>query len=626
MKTTYIAENLHILHGDTNVGVLQTGDRALLIDCCEQVTPDELAALGIHQVDRILCTQHRLPNVAGAYPFIATGSDLVVPETERALFDQVETHWNDWRNRWHVYHQQPGPQVIPRAILVSQTVGDGDRIEWEGWSIRVLETPGSTDGSISYLIESQDQRLCFSGDLIYAPGQLWDLYSLQKGFGIIGDYHGFMGNHKKLIASLSKVLDHAPALLLPSHGEPIEDPPSAVNLLIERLERLWRNYTATSCLNHYFPDLFEDTKDDPQRFVPAATATPPAWVERVAFTSFAVISEIGAALLIDCGHDSVVTTLRQWAGDHKITGVDACWVTHYHDDHVDGLGRLVTTFHCPLMTDRHLAEIIEHPVRFFLPCISPLSAPVAKATHDGESWTWNEFTLTAFHFPGQTFYHSGLLVEGHGQKVFFAGDSGAPTGIDDHCCGNRNFLGENRGFRRCIQIWRETQPDFIINEHQERAFSFTDGQLDYLDKMLAERERLTSELLPWDHPDFGLDEGWVRTYPYQQETCPGGRFTLEVLFTNHGPHAAEAEAEPLLPDNWTTDPASPRQTVQVPPHTSGSLEPASFPPDGAIRFVICAPPETPPGRHIIPFRIRWDGRRLGPIRHAIVLLRSQHPS
>ena len=142
---------------------------------------------------------------------------------------------------------------------------------------------------------------------------------------------------------------------------------------------------------------------------------------------------------------------------------------------------------------------------------------------EGETWRWHEFTLTAFHFPGQTYYHSGLLVEGHGTKVFFAGDSGSPAGVDDHCCPNRVLLGAAKGFRRCIAIWRQTRPDYVLNEHQERAFCFTEAELAYMDDMLAQRQRLLADMLPWSDVNFGLDEHWCRVYPYEQTVAAGSR-------------------------------------------------------------------------------------------------------
>jgi glyoxylase-like metal-dependent hydrolase (beta-lactamase superfamily II) len=375
------------------------------------------------------------------------------------------------------------------------------------------------------------------------------------------------------------------------------------------METLWRNYTAGSALNYYFPALFEETKADPKRLTPAQTLDPPPWVRRVAYTSFAVISESGAALLIDCGHDTVVTTLEQWINEKGITSVEGCWVTHYHDDHVDALHRLPNAFGCPIMADEHLAEIIEHPRRFFLPCIAPSCAPAARKTRDRESWPWHEFQLTAFHFPGQTYYHGGLLVEGRGKKVFFAGDSGAPTGLDDYCGGNRTFLGPGRGFRRCLDIWRECKPDYIFNQHQDRPFRFSDGMLDAMEALLVEREQLVAEMVPWDDPNFAIDEWWVRTHPFEQDVCPEAVFAVDVQFTNHGIHPVEAAIEPVLPGGWRWHKSKGASCARVAART-----------DGAARAWIRVPRSASQGRYVIPFRVTWAGRYLGQFRHAIVVV------
>ncbi len=620
MKATEISSTLHVLSGGINTGVLISGDRAILFDCCDTVTPERLRELGVKSVDMILCTQHRRPNTAGAGLYVRQGAELVVPVAERRLIEDPAAHWNDWRNRWHVYQQQPGPQVPAEALPVARGVQEGDSVEWEGYRITVLDTPGATDGSVSYVVEVDGQTVCFSGDVLYGPGQVWDLHSLQKGFAMIGDYHGFIGNRAKLLASLEEVSENA-QVLVPSHGDVIHGPRSAAALLAERLDALWRNYTATSSLNHYFPHLFDDTKDDPQRLKAEPTCEPPDWFRRVDFTSFAIVSETGAALLIDCGHDSVVTTLRRWRDEGTITSVEGCWITHYHDDHVDALQRVVTIFGCPIITDRHMVEIIEHPQRFLLPCIAQCNAPVARATQDGESWTWHEFQLTAFHLPGQTLYHSGLLVEGHGERLFVSGDSGAPTGIDDHCCGNRNFLGKGRGFRRCIEIWRQCKPDFIMNEHQGKAFTFTDEQLDYMDNMLETRERLIEELVPWPNADFAVDEWWVRTCPYEQEICPGGTAAIDVQFTNHGDELVQAQVAPVLPEGWRWDTERGGGQVQVPSRTDGFAASWCERPDGAARVWIEASEHAAPGLYAIPFRITWGEHYLGQFRHALVRIR-----
>lgn len=621
MRVDRLADDLFVLRGAVNTGVVVSGDRALLIDCCDSVTPETLAGLGVRHVDWVLCTQHRRPNTGGAYRFLEAGASLAAPAAERHLFQDSGAFWADWRNRWHVANVLPPTQVPARPLPAARAVAEGDTVEWQGYEVRVLDTPGMTDGAVSYVVSAGGRTVCFSGDVLYGPGQVWDIYSLQKRFGVIVDYHGFMGNRPRLIASLRKLAAAGADRLVPSHGEAIDDPAAAAGLTIERLDAVWRNYASVSALNFYFPSLLDDTKDDPRRLRPAATHDMPPFVRFVAFTSFAVVSDSGAALLLDCGHDSVVETLHQWLRSGAITSVDGCWITHFHYDHVDALPRLAMSLGCPIMADASQAEVLAHPSRFYLPCISCNPAPIARATADGESWQWREFRLTALHLPGQTLYHGGLLVEGHGAAVLFVGDSFAPTGLDDYCSGNRNFLRRDRGLRHCLDLLRRHRPQYLVNQHQQRAFALSEAAIDYLEATLAEREALLAELLPWPHPDFGADEWWLRAYPYEQEASPGCEVAIDLQMTNHGPRQARALVEPVLPPGWQWLRERSGGEVTLPPRTSGLVQPGAADSDGFARVRLRLPEDAAPGRHVVPFRVTWDGRYLGQVRHALVQVR-----
>ncbi len=327
-----------------------------------------------------------------------------------------------------------------------------------------------------------------------------------------------------------------------------------------------------------------------------------------ATTSFAIRSESGALFLVDCGHDSVLQILAAWKEAGLYREVKACWVTHYHDDHVDSLHHLAG-MGVPIYADEHLSEILLHPSRFDLPCLSPAAAPVTHATHHGESWRWHEFELTALHFPGQTLYHGGLLVRGHGLSVLFGGDSFAPTGLDDYTAGNRNFLGAGLGYRRCLDLIRQYQPDLILNQHQQQAFRFTDEQLDYMEKMLIERETLLRELLPWENPNFGTDAGWLRAYPYEVEAASGGACPLEVRATNHGSKSAGLHVQAVLPPGWT---AFNQPAIDCPPAQPGEEWLVKAP------VWIANPPGTPAGLYPVAFRVTWGECYLGQVCHALV--------
>lgn len=91
----------------------------------------------------------------------------------------------------------------PADVLLEE----GDRLEVEGLTLRVIHLPGHTPGSICMLLEDQPEPLLFSGDALFASG--------------IGrsDFPG--GNHELLLKGIrEKLLLALPdsTRVLPGHG------------------------------------------------------------------------------------------------------------------------------------------------------------------------------------------------------------------------------------------------------------------------------------------------------------------------------------------------------------------------------------------------------------------------
>jgi hypothetical protein len=111
---------------------------------------------------------------------------------------------------------------------------------------------------------------------------------------------------------------------------------------------------------------------------------------------------------------------------------------------------------------------------------------------------WHEFELSFFDFPGQTLYHGGLLVERDGgEKLFFAGDSFTPSGIDDYCLQNRDFAREGTGFLYCLELLDRLEKDaplWVINQHVEPMFRFSAEQSARMRSELRKRMAILQEL------------------------------------------------------------------------------------------------------------------------------------
>ena len=602
-----LSEHLYIHHGHVNTGILCDGDRALLIDPSGSTFHLTLAELGITNATRMLFTHHHRDNTLG-FP-IADNVRVGVPQKEIAWFAEVETFWNDPQYRWHLYNYHPHNLMLANAIRVTDTYTEGAQIAWGSASLTVLETPGHTDGSVSYLIDVDGKRFAFTGDLIYGEGEIWELYSLQKGQQT-SDYHGFLGARDELKESLEKVRQASPTALIPTHGAVMDNPDRAIDALLERLAYCYDKYVAISALRHYFPQLFAEFEGHPGH-MPIREGKPPPEYLRHFGTTWLIISETDEAFVMDCGSPNVIKQIQQLQADGEISEVTQFWVTHYHDDHVNAIPEFQETFPCETITDTVVAEVITNPIGFRLPCISPAVTRVDRITRDGDSWQWNEFTMTAYHFPGQTYYHGGLLVEGHGVRMFFGGDSFTMAGIDDYCSGNRNLLGADVGYGRCLRLIQELKPTHIFNCHVDPAFDFTDAEIACMLDILAEREKCYTALFPWDHANYGMDEHWVRCYPYEQEITPGETAQLRVEITNHSDEPRTATAQPILPASWGME-IAPAETT-IPPRAAGGFGfSIPIPVGGGLPN-----PYTASGRVVIPVDITYNARPLGQFREAI---------
>jgi glyoxylase-like metal-dependent hydrolase (beta-lactamase superfamily II) len=541
---------------------------------------------------------------------VERGAAAVVPESEEHLFTAAEETWREMyrSRRFHDYECQVS-KMPADPVKVGRKVRDGDRIEWGGPVIEVLGTPGYTRGAVSYLFKAGRKRIACSGDLIYAGGKILDLYSLQDAIPElkVRGYHGFAARISQTIGSLRRVAAWKPDLIVPARGPLFEDPLQAIAKLIERLQRVYANYLYTDAYHWYSGDqvfagralrvLGTAVAEALPRAV-VINPQPPAWV-RTSGNSRLVVSASGEALLVDCGFARVLEQLRKWRDEGVFRKLAGIYITHYHDDHTDFAQAAADEFACDISSCPSQREILTQPERFRMPCLSPNAIRRWSGMKDGVPRRWNEFRLTSWSFPGQTLYHGAVLVEkDSGERIFFVGDSFTPTGIDDYCLLNRNFVARKQGFLRCLELIGSTPDCLLINQHVVQTFRFSRDQVDAMKKSLERRAALLNDLFPWDSPGYGLDEQWARLDPYAIEARRGGEFSLRAVFFNHSATVQTYEVTLHLPSGWQADRA--HVAVKVPPGEEGY---------GRFRVRIRSGAQ---GVHVLTADVRfgnWDLRR-----------------
>ena len=545
-----------------NVYVLRSGREAVLIDFGSGAVLDHLGELGVDRVTDVLLTHHHRDQVQGLARAAAAGVRIWVPPLERELIDGAAAHWQS-RQLENDYDLRQDTFSLLESVPVAGTVDEYRRRGYGTHEVYTLPTPGHTAGSVTYLVESDGRRLAFSGDLVHAGGKLWSLAATQWSYS---GAEGLTATH----VSCAVLAAEEPDVLLPSHGPAVEDPASTLaavrtrlqELVDLRLEQPW------------------DLADMHAR--PWAPVTPHFLRNRPSFAnSYALVSETGAALLIDFGYDVttglVPTTKREarrpllWPlealrRDHGVERIEAVIPTHYHDDHVAGLDLLRDVEGAEVWAPENVAPILLEPSRYDLPCLWFEPIWVDRVLTLGEPLRWHEYELRLHPLPGHTLYAVAIEVEVDGRRILATGDqqAGGERPILNYQYRNRFRIDD---FVASAELYRRLRPDVIVSGHWPPQ-EVTDELLDVLladGKRLAELHR---ELLPLEEADLGALGFAARIEPYRSAARAGETLALNVIVRN--PFGREAVAGVVLavPEGWT---ATAAQQLSLEPYGEGVL-------------------------------------------------------
>lgn len=582
-EITQVTESLSVIHDGVNGALIHKNGKTLAI----YGDPWEVEA----DADMVLFTHHRRDVVWAGRDLVEKGAVSVVPAGEADLFTNAGSFWNEFvEGRFHDYEQQT-TKIPVEPLRVDRTVRGGDQITWEGLRVGVLDTPGYTRGSVTFLADIDSTKVAFTGDLVYGDGRLFDLYSLQDSIPeICRGYHGYGARSAQLIESLEKIVDEKPDLLIPARGPIITEVEETLAQLISRIKAVYKNYLEISAYSWYSEKpkaermalrvLGPSPQVDWMLATEADVQDLPEWIVPIR-NSRLILSQDASGFLIDCGSQAIIDQLISLRDSGRLSSLAGVYITHYHDDHTDQLARLIDEFPCPVYASAELQDVLEHPGAHRLPAMTSIPMNDLKPMKDGSRIKWKEFEFTFNYFPGQTIYHGALTARRTGGKqICFVGDSFTPTGIDDYCPQNRNLLHPGMGYFRCLEFLRGLDPEtHLVNQHVKPMFRFSPEQLDRMELNLRTRVELLEELFPWENPNFGLDEGWARFYPYGLTTKAGEPTQQELRIWNHFDRELKGEIRLNPPADWTISPLT--ATFQIGPRQEGTTIFELKPPRGA---------------------------------------------
>ncbi len=492
----------------------------------------------------VLLTHGRRQLLDFASDSAGAGAKVVAPAGVQELVEEPQKFWDDFWTARFDYYQQQVTKVPVTGLPVAKAVKQGDVLQWQGLNFEVVDTPGYTRDGVSYLLEIDEKKVLFSGELIRSGGQVADIYSFQDAIpdAKIGGYHGYAARFALWIESLRKVAALKPDVLVPSRGAVILDPQADIKTAIDRVQAIYRNYQSTNALNWYFKEAklkicLEKVLGEGATYelMPYSERIDlPEWCKHIGTTKL-LISDDGHGFALDVGSPKMMETLKKALDDGLIKSIEGIFATHAHNDHTAFVAAAAKEFNCPVYTVEEVADVLKNPGSWFLPGVSPNAVEKVVVKKDGEKMKWRGFDLTFNFYPGQMYNHGALLVEKPGHApVFFIGDTFSPSGIDDYCLMNRNLMREDTGYLYCFKKVRELpEGSWLVNQHIPHLFRFSDAEMDYLEGRYRERMKMLGELVAWDDVNYGIDEQWAWFYPYGSEAKAGDKVEFEVRFWNH---------------------------------------------------------------------------------------------
>ncbi len=619
MAWTRVSDRLFVWNDTCNVYCVKDGDAGLLIDAGSGDVLDHLDQIGVSSVEWVLHTHHHRDQCWGTNRLRAAGAKVAVPEHERHLFDQVELFWQHKRI-YDNYNDRNTFFSLDRNVPVDAELLDYESFAWRGIEFQVVPAKGHTHGMSMLIAEIDGRRVAFTGDLMQKGGRLYQLHAMEYGYG---DHSGIVFT----LQSAQALRALAPDLVLPSHGDVIEDPVGDCDRLEARLMDLARLGGGMRLFGRSGGSGLEFLPDP--KFIQASQHL--LWGGPQTCSNFYVLlSESGKACLIDYGHSFlthmavaqdredgdtmrfVVHHLDELRETYGVTQLDVVLITHIHDDHTAGIPYLQRHEGTEAWALDEVAQVLEDPASWAsTPCALRTPIEFARRFSHGDCFAWEEYEFEIYHAPGQTEFHSVFATVVDGQKVAFTGDNifleeapGLTGGLTPQIYEttvHRNSF-QLAMHRQCADVMETVAPDLICPGHNQLIPWDPTRSREYRD-FIGRKERAMRALV--DEPaDQSIDLWWARLLPYLSDVRPGENVEYRLLLRNNLERDARFDARLLAPEGWSA------------PDDFEAIDLAAGA-RGELRLTATAPAE-PDVRRPLLAEIRIDGVTQGPHAEALV--------
>jgi len=608
-----IADNVFRFRDSCHVYAVTGDTGTVLINAGTGMAAERLGEIDTAPDLTVLLTHHFRDHSDGAIRLHAAGATVLGPYWDQEYLVDPEQHfrerqtWNSYDNRWDRY-------APVRPLPVSDWMMDYETRTIAGRDWTVVPTPGVSNGAASYAVTVNGRRLAFVGEIICGDGRVPRLAPLQYNYN---DMHGAVN----IWHSTKRLLETGAELLLPSRGDVVADPAAAVATLRQRLQIL-------DNISRDMEMLADPDDDDIEQILPHLYRSKYG----SAMTHF-VVSDTGKVLSLDYGYNSSaciapgkqhrsnrrpflhgLSGLKQHTGTGRINTV---LVSHFHDDHVNGIPLLQRVLGTEVWAADNFADILERPMRYDRPCLWHEPIPVARRLPCNRAFRWENIPITLYPMSGHTRFAALVCLEIDGTRVVHTGDQiffrmpdGDNVPFTTGALPLANFVYKNGldigCYKQALADLKRFEPELVLTGHS-LPYRTTPEWYDTIARTAEFFDEAHQLLMPLGDDDchFGAESQAAKLKPYRVQRRDPGRIEFEGWILNPYPRSATAVIRLVGPDDWQSESCELALAARE---------------QRDMSIYITAPPDTRCRRQPVALDLCVDGQPFGHVTEALVTI------
>jgi glyoxylase-like metal-dependent hydrolase (beta-lactamase superfamily II) len=439
---------------------LLAGDRALLIDAPQSAAG--LAEHGVRTIEGVLLTHYHRDVCAAVADFLERCPVKAPLKADEWL--RPESVQKYWQTSLPLRSSRTAYLVHPTGFPgVQYTLADGQFLDWQGWKIRVADTPGHALAHVAFAAQKEGgPRYVFCGGAFAAPGKLWAPYTTDWD-------HWTDAGLKPTAASLRKLIELRPDVLCPSRGPLVKEGIEAsLKLTLDHILEVgflksFERFTKERVGNAPSYRFLAKEQATSNGSLPWSRVSEHLWLTG---NTYVLVSKDNACLMFDPWGKRSADQFAKLRAEQKLGPLEVVMFSHAHYDHYDGIYELPGRGSFEIWALDAVAGPIAEPMRLRAPFLDARPVKFDRTPRDGEALSWREYRFR-FHFlPGQSEFSMGVETTLDGKRCLFTADN---FFHQDMFSGSGGWMGLNRSFppryaasaRKVLDL----APEWVLAEH-----------------------------------------------------------------------------------------------------------------------------------------------------------------